>query len=413
VKPTRRVSVLWLAAVFSLTATSVCRGAWDFTAPGEPNRNWSASLASSAQYDDNFNSTEFHRQTGYRLSSDLTLRVKDVGQRSLLNGQYDYGVLYPNYNHVGGVSQTHTLIASASYAFSPRLLLSLNENFVDSVQPQLVQTIDKVPVTLIQAGTYIYDQVGASAIYSLTRRWTASCSGSWDIWRYQETAIATNNDHEDYSVTLSALYSVDPRTVLGVNYQYAANTYTHPGPKNSLNGEADTGYLSVTHQFNPKLSLALNGGYTVRTSGDGSSTTAPSGYGSLVYNYGPASTIALVAAETLSTANVGGTGGFSAQENTSFNLQVNHRITAKLHTIIEGSYVYSTFTLPIVGQTLVPHDVTPNEQFMTGHWGIGYDFRVWLSAAFDYNYYRVMSSSVLLAQPYSRDVVALRVVLTY
>jgi hypothetical protein len=413
VKPGRRVSVLCRAVFLLLAATSVCRGAWDFTAPGEPNRNWSAAVATGVEYDDNFNSTEFHRQSGYRLTSDLTLRAKVVGQRSLLSGQYDYGLLYPNYNHVGGVNQSHSLNASATYAVNPRLFLSLNEIFVDSIQPQLVQTIAKVPVTIVQAGTYIYDFVGTGASYSLTRRWTMSCAGNWDIWRYQEAAFATNNDHEDYSMTLSALYSLDPRTVVGVNYQYAASTYTHPGPKNSLNSDANTGYLSLTRQFNPRLSLAVNGGYTVRTSGDGSSSTAPSAYGALVYNYGPASTIALTGAESLNAATVGTTGGFSAQENTSFNLQVNHRFTARLHTIIEGSYVYSTFILPVVGQTLVPQNVSPSEQSMVGHWGIAYDFRQWLFTTLDYSYTRLISSNANLAQPYSRDTVSVRVVLAY
>jgi len=413
VKPGRRVSVLCRAVFLLLAATPVCRGAWDFTAPGEPNRNWGATVASGVEYDDNFNSTEFNRQSGYRLTSDLTLRARVVGERSLLNGVYDYGVLYPNYLHLGGVSQSHNLNASATYAVNPRLFLSLNENFVGSVQPQLVQTIAKVPVTIVQAGTYMYDFVGASASYSLTRRWTMSCAGNWDIWRYQETVYATNNDHEDYSVTLSALYSLDPRTVVGVNYQYAADTYTHPGPENSLNGDANTGYLSLTRQFNPKLSLALNGGYTVRTSGDGTSSTGPSAYGALVYNYGPLSTITLTAAQTLNAASVAGTRSFSAQENTSFNLQVNHRITVRLHTIIEGSYVYSTFTLPVVGQTLVPQNVSPIEQSMVGHWGIGYDFRQWVSATLDYYYSRLISSDVNLAQPYSRDTVSVRVVLAY
>ena len=412
-KSVRRVSVLWLTAVLLPLATSVCHGTWEFTTPGDPNRNWNITFASGVQYDDNWNSTEFNRERGLRYASDLILRVREVGQRSLLNGQYDYGLTYPNYNHLGGVNQSHNLNVSETYAFSPRLLVSLSDNFVDSIQPQLVQTIDKVPVTLVQAGTYVYDVVGATASYSLTPRWTVSCLGNWDIWRYQEAAVATGNDHEDYSATLSLLYSLDPRTVVGLNYQYAADTYSHPGLDNSLNGEADAGYLSVTHQFNPKLSAALNGGYTLRTSGNGNTSASPTGYGSLIYNYGPMDSIALVVAESLSTASVGGTGGFSAQQNTSFSLQANHRLTARLHAIVEGSYVNSTFTLPITGETLVPVTLKPSEQTIVGHCGIGYDFRVWLSATLDYYYYQLTSSNAILAQPYSRDVVGVRMVLTY
>jgi len=413
VKPVQPVPLLWRTAVLLLAATSVCHGTWDFTTPGDPNRNWNLSLSSGVQYDDNWNSTEFHKQSGLRYTSDLILRVKEVGQRSLLNGQYDFGITYPNYNRQGGANQSHNLNISETYSFNPRLLVSLNDNFVDAVEPQLVQTVDKVPVTIEQVGNYLYNLVGVSATYSLTPRLSTSCQGTWDIWRYQQATAVTNNDHEDYTVTLSLLYSLDTRTVVGVNYQYTVDTYSFPGLDDSRNGEGNTAYLSLTHQFNPKLSVALNGGYTLRTSGNGSTSTSPTGYGALIYNYGPKSSIALVAAESLTTANVGGTEGFSAQENTSFNLQVNHRFTARLHAILEGSYIYSTYTLPLTGETLVPVTVTPSEQTFAGHIGIGYDFKVWLSARLDYNYYQLTSSFPALTGPFSRNVVDVSAVLTY
>ncbi len=203
------------------------------------------------------------------------------------------------------MDQSHTLNISEIYSLNPRLILSLNEGFVNSLQPQLVQTAAGVPATIIQAGTYLYDVVGANVSYSLTPRWTASVSGNWDIWRYQEALYATNNNHMDYSVTLSAVYSVNPRTTVGVNYQYAEDIYTNPGFKNGLNGYSNTGYLSLTHQFNPKLALVLNGGYTVRNSEDGTTSTSPSGYGSLIYNYGPLDSISLIGAESLSAASIG------------------------------------------------------------------------------------------------------------
>jgi hypothetical protein len=311
------------------------------------------------------------------------------------------------------VSQSHTLNIAGNYNPNPRLSLTVNENFVDSLQPQLVQGPSGAPTSVIFAGTYLYDQVGGSASYSLTPRWTASIAGTWDIWRYAETTWATNNDHEDYSVTLSALYSIDPRTIVGVNYQYAGDTYSHPGFENGLNAYSNTGYLSLTHQFNPKLALVLNGGYTVRDAGDGTTSTAPSAYGSLIYNYGPIDTISLIAAESLSSSGLGYNRSFSAQENTSLDVQVNHRFTSRLHTAVEAAYVHSTFTAEVIGQHLVPQNVTPSDQSITAHLGIHYDFRVWLSAGLDYYYTRLLSSEVALVQPYSRDVIGVNLTLTY
>jgi hypothetical protein len=264
VKSGGRVSILSRGLLLLLAATAVCRAAWEFTAPGEPNRSWNAVLSSSMQYDDNWNATEFDRASGIRYTSDLTLRAKVPWERSLLSGQYDFGIVYPADDNLGGVDESHTLNISEIYSPNPRLVLSLNENLVDSLQPQLVQTAAGVPVNIIQAGTYLYDAVGANLTYSLTPRWSASVSGAWDIWRYQKLAFSTNNNHEDYSVTLSALYSLDTRTIVGVNYQYAWDIYINPGFKNGLNAYSNNGYLSLTHQFNPKLALVLNGGYTVR-----------------------------------------------------------------------------------------------------------------------------------------------------
>jgi len=411
VKLSWRSSILPGAAAV-LLAVPVCHAGWDFTAPADPSRNWSASIAGYAEYDDNFNSTENNRQSGYRLGSDLTLRVKAIGERSLVSGQYDYTTAYPNYFHMGGLAENHMLSASVNYSVTPRLLLSLNESFTESTEPSVVQTVNKVPVTLAAAGSYLYDAVSGSAVYSLTRRWNLSFAGGWDIWRYEETAYATNSDHQDYSMTLSALYSLNPVTVIGVNYQYAATAYTNPGPDGSLNGYSNTGYLSLTRQFDPKLSVAVNGGYTLHESGNGSTSTSPSAYGAVAYNYAQMSSISLIVAEYLSTASVGITRSFSTQQGTSFSLQANHQFTPRFHTMFNGSYVYSTFKSPVVGANEVL-TLSPTDQSIQLHWNIGYDFRPWASVGFDYTYTRLLSSNTLLIQPYSRDVAGIRLTFNY
>lgn len=414
-----RVPILFRAALLLLVATPVCRAAWDLsptwdlTPAGDPSRNWNVAAVGNGTYDDNFNGTENNRQSGFRYTSDLILQARVPWQRVFVAAKYDYGIEYPSDIKLGGVNQSHNLNISGNYTVNPRLLLAVNENFVSSVQPQLVVTAAGVPPTVTIAGTYVYDTAGASASYSLTPRWTASVAGTWDIWRYDEALYATNNDHEDYSTTLSLNYAINTRTIVGVNYQYTEDTYTNPGPKNSLNGDSNTGYLSLTHQFNPKLALVLNGGYTVRNSGDGSTSTAPSAYGSLNYNYGPKDLISLVAAEALSSASVGITRSFSAQESTTLALQVNHQFTTALHTSIGATYAYSTFTSQVVGQNLVPLNVTPSDQAITAHWGIGYDFQKWLSAQLSYDYTRLISSNANLVPPFSRDQISLGMTLSY
>ncbi|HUI08661.1 MAG TPA: outer membrane beta-barrel protein [Verrucomicrobiae bacterium] len=400
-----RSQVLWL---FLLAARTTFAG-WNFTPPADPNRNWEVTVKGGTTYDDNFDATEKNRQSGFKVGGGITLRASVPLERFLMGMQYEYDVDYPRDIKLGGVDETHNVNAAVEYSFNPRLALSLSENYVDSLQPQLVLGPANAPVTIVQAGTYVYNNVGGNLSFSVTRRWTLSVSGSWDIWRYQVSSIASNNDHQDYSMTVSALYSLDPRTTVGLNYQYGDTTYVFPGPRNGLNATSDTGYLSLVRRFNPQLSASINGGYTIRKSQDGTVSTSPSAYGSLVYNYGPENTLALTVAESLSEATLQGTRQYSAQQNTSFSLQAEHRLTARLRASADLTYTYSTFTAPLLpGLT-----VKPSEQALTGHLGLNYAFRDWLSAVMDYYYSKLGSSDPILIQPYDRNRISLGMTVTY
>lgn len=404
--------------LFLLTARTTFAG-WELTPPADPNRNWNTSVTAQGVYDDNFNATEKNRQSGFRLNSDIKLRATVPLERFLMGVQYDYGIVYPRDIKLGGVNETHNVNASANFSVSPQLMLGLSETYINSLQPQLVVGPAKAPINIVQAGDYIYNNLGGSLSYALTSRWTLSLSGSWDFWRYQVASIAIDNDHDDYSGTISALYALDPRTTVGINYQYAEDVFINPGLHSGLNASSDTAYLSVVRRFNPQLSATINGGYTIRKSEDGTVSTSPSAYGALVYNYGPASTLSLTVAESLSSAGLGGTRQFSAQENTSFALQASHRLTTRLHAVADLTYVDSTFTAPL-SPTIT---VKPTEQSLTGHFGLSYAFREWLSANLDYYYFQLTVSKatiivppgipVQVVQPYDRNQVSLGMTLTY
>jgi hypothetical protein len=392
-----------------LLATRATFAGWELTTPADPSRNWHASVTTVGLYDDNWNATQKNQQSGFRSSSDIKFRATVPLERFLAGIQYDYGIIYPQDVKAGGVDETHTVNVAANYNVNPELMLGLSETFIHSLQPQLVEGPSKAPTSIIQAGTYDYNNLDANLSYSLTRRWILSADGSWDYWSYQVSSIASNNDHQDYTVTISALYALDPRTSAGLNYQYAQTRFTNPGPHNGLNASSDTAYLSAVRRFNPQLSLTINGGYTIRKSEDGTKSTSPSALGALVYNYGPASSLSLTIAESLSSASLGVTRQFSAQENTSVALHVNHRLNARLHALADLTYVYSTFTSPLLpGVT-----VKPNEQALTGHLGFNYALREWVSAVLDYYYTELLSSDTSLIQPYTRNQVSVGMTLGY
>jgi hypothetical protein len=395
-----------------LMATRVAFAGWEFTPAGDPARNWAASVTSSGVYDDNFQSTENNREAGFRYNSDLVLRANIPMERLFMGLTYDYGVQYPRDLYLGGINESHNVNFSANYTVNPRLTLSLNENYVNSIQPQLVQTQAGVPITVVQAGDYVYDNVVCNLNYALTPRWSLGLNGSWDIWRYAVSGVASNNDREDYQMTLSALYMLDQRTTAGINYQYGQNIFTYPGTNNALNAQWDTVYLSAVRRFNPRLSLQLNGGYTIREAEDGSVSTSPTGYGSLVYNYGPDSTISLTFGYALTsgaTTPLGQTRQFNASENTSVAFQISHRLTARLRATADASYVLSSFLMPVSVYSLSGQD-----EALTGHIGVNYAFRDWLSVNLDYYYTRYSESiSPFPVYAFDRNQVSLGLTLSY
>ncbi|HUK83243.1 MAG TPA: outer membrane beta-barrel protein [Verrucomicrobiae bacterium] len=393
--------LLWLA----VSGTGFA--AWELTPPGDVNRFWSTSLTLRGIYDTNWQSAESNPQSGFRFGSDLLLRANIPLERMFLGLRYDYGVLYPRDPNAGGADQTHDFSAFLNYSFTPRLLLSLNNHFIYSLQPQLVQTQAGVPVTIVQAGTYYYDTIGGTTTYALTPRWTLALNGSWDIWRYEEKSEAQFNDREDYQTTLSAYFAFDPRTTGGLNFQYVRNEYTNPGTNSALNARSYTEYLSVVRRFNPQLSLQLNGGFTYRESDSGDVTTGPSAFLSLAYDYGRNSTVSATFGSSLSSAGVNVTRQYASSQNTSFALQVNHQVTTRLRFIADGSYVYSNFKQPVAPT----FTVSGNEQSIVGHVGLNYALREWLSAVADYTYTELISDVPGL--PYNRNQISVGVTLTY
>lgn len=391
-----RWPLLWLLII------STGFAGWELTPPGDPNRNWSTSVTLRGVYDDNFNATQNDRQSGLRFGSDVRLRAKVPIEKLFIGLDYDYGDEYPRDSELGGVNQSHNVNVSVNYVFNPRLALSVSETFIQSLEPQLSS-----PFNVVQAGTYVYDNVVATMGFALTPRWNLSVAESWDIWRYQVSSVASNSDHEDYQTTASAIHTLDPRTSVGLNYQYGRTLFTNPGTNDALNAQSHSLYVSFVRRFNPQLSLQLSGGYSIRESDDGGSSTAPYAAGSLIYNYGPDSAISATVAHSLSEATVGITRDFSTAETTTFLLQVNHRLTARLVALANVSYAFSNFEQPLQTRTL-----SADEQALTTHLGLTYVFRVWLSAEAGYTYTKLESPD-LPGRSYDRNQISLGATLSY
>ncbi len=417
-KRSGRVRFPWpaLLALFLAAPAAFAATGWDFTPAGDPNRNWGASVNTFVGYDDNFNATENKPLLGARVGSDIKLRATVPIDRLFLAGTYDYQIISSRPEVFQGVDLSHNVNLSANYVASPRLTFGLTENFISTLQPGAVLTPNGQSVTLVDAGQYTYDAVSGTMNYSLTERWSVSLSGSWDIWQYQELFYATNDDHQDYSATVSAFYALDNRTTVGLNYQWGQNLYVNPGPGAGLDADSHSLYLSIVRRFNPQLAATLNAGYTVRYSENGTNNSSPTAYGQLTYNYGPASTLSLTLGESLSASSLGVNRQFGAQQNSSVAIDLNHQVSVRSHALADLTYQYSTFTAQVATQssTGATTSVTsPNDQSLTLHLGLNYAYRAWGSIVLDYYFTRQLSADPGLVQPYIRDQINLGTTLTY
>ena len=381
---------------------------WEFTPAGDQQRNWGATETTTVGYDDNFNAQQSHPETGLRVGEEVLLRASIPMQRLFLAGSYDFHAISSRSAVSEAVDLSHNLTASANYTASPRLTLGLTENYVNTLQPGAILGPANTSISLVDGGQYTYDAVSGTLNYSLTERWSVSCSGSWDIWQYEEQQIAVTSDHQDYGASVSATYALDPRTSAGLNYQWSENVFVNPGFQAGLDADSHTAFLSLVRRFNPQLSMTLNGGYTVRYPENGQTSSSPSALGQVTYNYGPSSTLSLTVAESLSASSLGVDRQYSSQQNTSLAVDLNHQVTTRLHALVDVTYVYSQFKNSIAG-----FSSSPDDQALTFHLGLNYAFRDWASLVLDYYYTQLSSSDDTLVQPYTRNQINVGTSLTY
>jgi hypothetical protein len=355
-------------------------------------------------YNDNVNTTSVNKEGSATTTIEPQLLVSIPLETTFFGLQYTYGTTY--YSSRGSKKdQSHTADLAFSHTFSSRLVLDVHDNVVRGLQPELVQVSAGVPVITRLRGDYLYNNLRGSLAYMLAQRWTASVSGGWQLWRYDDPGNSTSNDRDVYLATIGAAYTFNPRTTLGVNYQYGEVDYMNPGLNAARNSQSDTGFLTLVRRFSPKLSLQASGGYELRNFGDGTSATAPSANMSLSYSYAPKSALSAGFSYQLSTTEVA---AYRATETASLFGQINHAVTLKLGVSANVAYSISTFQNPIPGLGL-PAGLEENA-FLVGL-RLTYEFKRWLNADLRYTYDQV--SSDLAARVFDRNRVTMGLRLIY
>ena len=391
----------------------VAQGVWELTAPTDPSRSWSVNLSTGIGYDDNVNTTSTKKQGSLTGNVEPQLLVSMPRERTTLGLRYTYDATYYSQRVGSSIVESHVADATLAWRITPRLNASFSDIVRRGLDPGLVErqpTVGGPPQVIIvqQRGDYLYNSLNGRLSYDLTRRWTVSISGGWDLWSYDVAAVASNNNLNSYNMLLSAVYSVDPRTYVGGNYQYSTVQYDNPGPDNARNSEGHAGYISFVRQFNPQLSGQLNAGMELRTFGSGTNSTqqtSPSFSGTLSYNFGPEDSLLGTVSYNLSTTEVG---AFRSTDTASARLLLNHRLTTKLHVAFSGAYVRSDFQNPTPGSFLPAGLI---EDALEVNLNIAYSFQRWIEGNIGYTYDTV--SSQIAGRSFDRNRVGIGLRLSY
>jgi hypothetical protein len=346
---------------------------WEATTPGDPGRNWAINLSMTEGYDDNVYTTEKKPQSSFTSTLEPQLTVNLPMERSSFGMRYTYQASWLTSLPNTPLRQANIGDFTFSYMFTPRLSLSITDNLRSGVNPEEVTDQDGVPVVRQQRGDYIYNNISASLSYSLSRRWIASLSGSWNFWDYKQDIFSIPYNRNNFSLNLNAQYSIDQRTFTGVAYQFSAVRYENnnlakanwtdntwpnisdpgiPASANIRDGNLNTLYGFINRRFNPQWSGQLNAGFqwTVFGGGDyASRDNSPYFSASTSYNYAPSSFISAIAGYSQSISEVA---QYRSSDRASLTLRLDHQLTIRLRLSLYGTFALSSYQNPLPGYPL-------------------------------------------------------------
>lgn len=354
----------------------------------DPSRRWSVSVSVREGYSDNVNATATHREGSSYTTVEPKFYLNLPGDQTFFGLQYTYQMFYyPNRTAPEEVDQNHIFDLLCSHRFTPRLTLDVNDSFRRAISPELANTVNGVPRIERERGDYWYNALSGSLTYSASHRWTLSLAQLWETVSYDKSSIAKDSDHNSFSTSASATYTVDPVSSVGANVRYSFTLQREPGHNDERNSQSEAVFLSYTHLFTPVLGLNLAGGASFNQFGEGQSSVSPYASGSLSYTYLPDCTLSFIAGYSFFDTEVA---AYRSSDTFSMSAQLSHRLTPKCRVTLSAAYLlyqYRNRTEQVVAN--VP--TNPMENALRLGLSASYQLTRWLYADLSYGYDQVWS----------------------
>ncbi|MCG3147001.1 MAG: hypothetical protein PCFJNLEI_00437 [Verrucomicrobiae bacterium] len=388
---------IWLGVVAGLVVgPGVSRGELTLTPPGDPNRNWSAALLTTAGYNDNINTTpsvaSSNRQESATIVVEPQATLRLPGARTSGQLRYAYSAVYYNERNGSKPDESHLVDTSLTHNLTPRLTLSLSDALRRGIEPDLVeQQISGTPLITRRRGGYYYNTLNGGVNLALTERLSLSLNQSWTRWWFDDPAQSETNDRDEYGTLFSTSYALTPRTFVGGSYRFSLTSFSEASATNELRDSTSHAmYATMVHRFSPLVVGQINAGIQL------AGFTGQTDLGPYVnlggsYNFSARSTLGAGFSYNIQLTEVA---AYRSSEQATTYLSLNHRLTRRIGTALSFAYVLGTYQNlnPLYRN---PDDITQKTSVAEDSWRVSatvtYDFTRWAALYLNYTYNEVSS----------------------
>ena len=374
---------------------------------------WSISATLRGFYDDNIN-TQPDVNNLRRSSYGIEIRPRaDVNWNSgptTITASYIYDDRYYASRQGGKNDQSHDVELFVNHNFSERYSIDLEESFVDSQEPEVIDRALSLP--LRANGDNLRNNAALNFHAELTPLLglVLGYANTWYDYSNQTNALiggpsyATLLNRFEHLVTLNSRWHVAPQTVAILGYQFEAVDYTSSGliapgtPANSRNNYTHNIYVGAEHSFRSDLQVSARVGVQVADyynapPGNNAGSLSPFVDLSAAYAYMDGGTLTVGFRNSKNQTDVAGFASGQVtqdQESSSVYGTISQQLTPlspKLIDSLTAQYQNSTFN---GGGANNQHDV-----FYLLGLNLTYQFNRYFSAEVGYNYDRLHSDLAL------------------
>ncbi|MBM3887722.1 MAG: hypothetical protein FJ388_01215 [Verrucomicrobia bacterium] len=163
---------------------------------------------------------------------------------------YTYAATYYEKRTERHWDQAHNFAFNLAHEFSPRLRVTLYEDFTPGFEPEIDSGIRQ------RQGDYIQNRIRVNPIYNLGGRWSLPVVFAHYFITYEDTAASEALDRQSYDANVALKYDYASKTHFTTTFNHGVNTYE--GYNRSYTSETIS--FGVDHSLGPRLTVSASAG---------------------------------------------------------------------------------------------------------------------------------------------------------